>query len=206
MTLARRALLALGFSLVLPLAAAAQPAPVASDDRVMGRADAPVTVIAYVSPTCSHCADWGMNELPIIRERFVRTGHIRLVVRELMTAPVDAAFAATAIARCAPESAYFTVLETLFRGQEALYQSGDISTWLMGAARAGGMDQAAMIRCLNDEAALERVQARWDQARADGVTSTPTFFVNGRRLQGHGLEALEREIARSAPAAGGSGG
>lgn len=205
MTLARRALLALVFSLALPLAAAAQPAPVTADDRTMGRADAPVTVIAYVSPTCSHCADWGMNELPVIRERFVRPGRVRLVVRELMTAPADAAFAATAIARCAPEAAYFKVLDTLFSGQQALYQTGDVAAWLMGAARAGGMDQAAVVHCLNDEAGLARIQARWDQAGADGVNSTPTFFVNGLRLQGHGLDALEREITRAAGAGGSEG-
>lgn len=199
MTLARRGLLGLTLALMLPLAAAAQPAAVTADDRVMGRADAPATIIAYVSPTCGHCGDWATTELPTLRARYVDTGRARIVFREIMTAPPNLAMAATAIARCAPAASYFAVMDRLFAGQDALFRTGEASPWLLGAARAGGMDEAAVQRCLQDDAALDRLQARQEQAASDGVSSTPTFFINGQRMQDHALSDFEAEMNRLAP-------
>lgn len=199
MTLARRGLLGLTLALMLPLAAAAQPAAVTAEDRVLGRADAPVTIIAYVSPTCGHCGDWGVTEFPTLRARYVDTGRARIVFREIMTAPPTLAMAATAIARCAPEGAYFDVMADLFGGQHDLFHTGETSVWLRSAARAGGMDDAAVQRCLEDRPALERISAREAQAVADGVQSTPTFFINGRRMPTHALSDFEAEMNRLAP-------
>src|SRR5690606_23514841 len=109
MTLVRRVLLGLALSLALPLAAVAQPAPLTSDDRVMGRADAPVTLIAYSSSSCAHWADWYVHVFDDLEERFIGPGYLRVAFREIMTAPVEPAFAATAVARCAPGDEYFDV-------------------------------------------------------------------------------------------------
>lgn len=201
MKLARRGLMGLVLALTLtgPLAAAAAPAPVTADDRVVGRADAPVTIIAYVSTTCGHCANWATNDFPRLNERYVSTGRARIVFREIMTAPPTLSMAATAIARCAPESVYFDVMNSLFAGQAELFRTGEASTWLMSAAQTGGLDDAAVQRCLEDHTALERIQAREEQAVADGVQSTPTFFINGRRMEQHTLSDFETEMNRLAP-------
>ena len=73
-----------------PMAASAQtPAPpaVTSADRVLGRADAPVTVIEYASFVCSHCAHWHKTVLPTFKTLFIDTGQVRLVYRNLPTNP-----------------------------------------------------------------------------------------------------------------------
>ena len=200
MILARRGLIGLTLALMLPFTAAAAPAPVSAEDRVLGRADAPVTIVAYVSPTCGHCGEWGVNDLPVLRARYVETGRARIVFREIMTAPPTLAMAATAIARCAPAEAYFDVMADLFGGQHDLFHDGETSAWLRSAARTGGLDDAAVRRCLEDQPALERIQAREDRAVAEGVTSTPTFFINGRRMERHALSDFEAEMNRLAPA------
>ena len=199
MKVIRRVLLGLALCLALPLAAAAQPAPVTSDDRVMGRADAPVTLIAYVSTTCSHCADWYVHVFDDLKTQFIWPGHVRLVFREIMTAPAEAAFAATAIARCAPGDEYFAVLEQLFHDHDTRLRTGDIGGWLRAGGRAGGLDEAAITACLEDEAHLQQVQARWEQAAADGVRSSPTFFINGRRFEGHSFGEFDAELRRLIP-------
>jgi protein-disulfide isomerase len=199
MKLARRVLLGLALCLALPFAAAAQPAPVTSDDRVMGRFDAPVTVVAYVSTTCSHCADWYVHVFDDLKQNYVLPGHVRVVFREIMTAPAEAAFAATAIARCAPGDEYFDVLEQLFRDQDTRLRAGDIGGWLRAGGRAGGLDEAVVAACLQDEAHLQQVQARWEDARADGINSSPTFFINGRRFSGHTFSDFDAELRRLRP-------
>ena len=198
MKLLRRVLLGLAFCLALPLAAAAQPAPVTGDDRVMGRADAPVTLIAYVSTTCGHCADWYVHVFDDLQTQFIQPGYVRVVFREIMTAPAEAAFAATAIARCAPGDEYFDVLEQLFHDHDTL-QSGNIGGWLRAGGRAGGLDEAVITACLQDEAHLQQVQARWEDARADGINSSPTFFINGRRFAGHSFSEFDTELRRLIP-------
>ena len=77
---------------------AAVPAVTAAD-RVLGRADAPVTVIEYASFTCSHCAAWTNEVLPDFKARYIDTGKVRLVFRDLPTQPVQAAATAAAIGR-----------------------------------------------------------------------------------------------------------
>ena len=199
MKLARRGLIGLALALTLPVTAVAAPALVTAEDRVLGRADAPVTIIAYVSPTCGHCGEWATTEFPTLRARYVDTGRARIVLREIMTAPPTLAMAATAIARCAPANAYFDVMASLFAGQAELFRTGQASPWLLTAARVGGLDETGVERCLEDRPALERIQAREAQAVTDGVQSTPTFFINGRRMPTHALSDFEAEMNRLAP-------
>lgn len=76
-------------------ATAAVPAVTAAD-RVMGRADAPVTVIEYASFTCSHCAHWTNDVLPQFKARYIDTGKVRLVFRDMPTPPAQIAATAAA--------------------------------------------------------------------------------------------------------------
>ena len=104
MSLMRRHLLALAVLATTASsgsALAADVPPVTAADRVLGRADAPVTVIEYASFTCSHCAAFHNEVLPAFKARFIDSGQVRLVYRNLPTAPVNVAAAASAVAVCA---------------------------------------------------------------------------------------------------------
>src|SRR5262249_9529648 len=74
---------------------AAQPAPEAADpsnsqllkpgplpELVLGKADAPVTIVEYADLTCPHCAAFHANELPQIKQKYIETGKARLIFRE----------------------------------------------------------------------------------------------------------------------------
>ena len=172
---------------------AAIPAVTAAD-RVMGRADAPVTVNEYASFTCSHCAHWTNEVLPQFKARYIDTGKARLVFRDMPTAPAQIAATAAGIARCAAPSRFFDVAHSLMSGQAAAFEKGDARDWFTNAIAASGRTQEQIETCLKAPATSQALQAEVEGAVAAGVTGTPSFFVNGKRVEDHSLEALSAAI------------
>lgn len=180
-------------------AVAAEPAPasipaVTAADRVIGRADAPVTVVEYASFTCSHCAAWTNDVMPAFKARYIDTGQVRLVFRDLPTAPAQVAATAAAISRCAAPGKFYDVARSLMAGQAAAFAAGDARQWYMDAIAATGRSQAEVEACLSDPATGQALQHDIAAAQAAGVNSTPTFFVNGRRVEDHSIETLAAAI------------
>lgn len=174
-------------------AQAAVPAVTAAD-RVMGRADAPVTVIEYASFTCNHCAAWTNEVLPQFKARYIDTGKARLVFRDMPTAPAQIASTAAGIGRCAAPDRFFDVARAFMSGQAAAFEKGDAREWFMNAIAASGRTQEQIETCLKAPATSQALQAEVEGAVAAGVTGTPSFFVNGKRVEDHSLEALSAAI------------
>ena len=167
---------------------------VTAADRILGRADAPVTVIEYASFTCSHCAAWTNDVLPTFKARYIDTGKVRLVFRDMPTPPAQIAATAAGIARCAAPNRFFDVAHSLMSGQAAAFEKGDARDWFAAAIAASGRTQEQIETCMKNPATSQALQAEVDGAVAAGVTGTPSFFVNGRRVSDHSLEALSAAI------------
>ena len=182
-----RFLLTLLIALAAPALAVAQTIePVRPDDRTLGSADAPVTLTVYLSTTCPHCADWHTQDFPAFKARWVDTGKVRVAFRDMPTPPQQVAVAGAVMARCAPEDKFDVVLDTLYRGQAQLRaQPGPppqetVVNWLRTAGEAGGLNRDQMNACFSNEASFAEIEARTEQAFADGVDTTPSFFINGQ--------------------------
>lgn len=190
----RRALLALIAVAWLPLAgaSAAQSSGAQPGDMVLGRADAPVTVVEYASVTCGHCANWHATVWPEFKQRFIDTGRVRFVFRELPTAPAPVAIAGFLMARCAGPDRYFDVIDDLMSEQRAVVGSPRAQLVAIGARH--GVTEAEFDTCITDQAALTAMQGRIDAALSSGVNGTPTFFVNGTQASGVTLAVLEAAI------------
>lgn len=188
------ALAAASIGLAAPAGAReAAPAPVpavTAADRVLGRADAPVTVIEYASFTCNHCAAWTNEILPQFKARYIDTGKVRLVFRDMPTPPAQISSVAAGIGRCSAPDKFFDVARTLMRGQAAAFEKGDAGDWFASAIAASGRTQAQVEACLKDPATSQALQAEVEGAVAAGVTGTPAFFVNGKRVSDPSLESL----------------
>jgi len=167
---------------------------VTAADRILGRADAPVTVIEYASFTCTHCAHWTNDVLPTFKARYIDTGKVRLVFRDMPTQPVQVAATAAAIGRCAAPGKFFDVAHHFMAGQAAAFASGDARQWYMDAVAVSGRTQPQIETCLADPATGQALQRDIEAAVAAGVEGTPTFFVNGRRTADHSLETLAAAI------------
>lgn len=194
MACAFRFILALLLLAAAPLTATAQtvaPAAPASipltvepyrpDDRTLGSAEAPVTLTAYISTTCSHCARWHTMDLPAFKAKYIDTGQVRLVYRDLPTPPREVAAMGTLIARCVPPERYEAVLDALYRGQARYFPEWDATGWLVAGGAAGGLTPEQMNACITPEKIAE-VEARVERSISDGVRGTPTFFINGARV------------------------
>lgn len=152
------------------------------EDKVMGEADAPVTIVEYASMTCGHCGNFHNNTLPTIKEKYIDTGKARLIMREF---PFDPrAEAGAMLARCS-EGNYFAMADVLFKQQNSWVPVDNAREALLKIARLGGFTQESFEACLTDQALLDEVRAVRARGQNDfGVEATPTFFINGNKYSG----------------------
>lgn len=169
------------------------------DDRIMGSAAAPITIIEYSSLTCPHCAAFHADALPQIKETWIADGRARLVYRHFPLGGI--ALRAAAVANCIEGARYFGFLDLLFKGQKRWAKSGDPLKALGQMARLAGLSQEEFEACANDEAEMDRIlERRQDGIQSYGVQSTPTLIVNGRKVEGaRSFEYLERIFKEIVP-------
>ncbi len=179
------------------IAAAAVPVPAAvsgtadvakvlevnADDRVEGKANAPVTIIEYASMTCPHCRDFNNETLPKVEEEWVQTGKARYVLRHLPWD--DLAAAEAAVMRCAPPEQYYPLAKAFFGAQEAIMKASAPLSEVKQIARFAGLDDTAVQACITDPANHKFITDMRNTAQTTlGVKGTPTFFINGERVDG----------------------
>ena len=156
------------------------------NERALGSAEAPVTVIEYASTTCGHCAAWDKNVWPEFKKKYVDTGQVRYVMRPMLTPPAEVANAGFLIADCAAggdDGKYFEVVHALFRSQEEMSRTGDFRGALLNVAKSAGMTEQQFQQCVTDEDKIVGMQERIERtAREDKVEGTPTFIVNGKNI------------------------
>jgi protein-disulfide isomerase len=161
-------------------------------DLVVGKADAPITVVEYASMTCGHCAHFHNTEFPTLKEKYIDTGKVRFIMREF---PLDnLAAAASMLARCAGEGKALPLISALFAKQDDwAFVKGDPRPELLKFAKQAGFTQESFEKCLTDQKLLDDISSiRSRAADTFGVNATPTFFVNGKKLNGVGLEDFEK--------------
>jgi protein-disulfide isomerase len=165
------------------------PKPFTDPDYVMGNARAKVTVIEYASASCPHCARFDAQVFPAFKAKYIDTGKVKYVFREFLTPPEEVAAAGFMLGRCAGQAHYFHVVEQVFQAQPEIYASNDPKSVFVRIAKDNGLDEAQLDACLTDQAGIEALNARMKQAvDVQKVASTPTFFVNGVKLDEHGRE------------------
>lgn len=200
-SLARRTLVAAVAVLAVAGCSQAKGGAGASDgDMVLGKANAPVTVIEYASPSCPACAAFNESIYPEFKKKYVDTGRVRYVFRE---APIHGAVdvAAFLMARCVGSNEkYIGVLDQLFRSQRDL-ASVTQREWLLNVGRSAGLTEDQFQKCVTDETQLKALNARWEKnGRADDITQTPTIIIDGKKVGGGGVPSMEQLDAAIAAA------
>jgi protein-disulfide isomerase len=157
---------------------------VTADEVALGNPQAKVTVVEYASVGCPYCAHFNNDQFPAFKAKYVDTGKVRYVFREMLVGQgIEMALGAAGFltARCAGADRYFTVVDQIFHAQDAIYKSGDVHGGLLPIAKANGMSDQRFDDCVNNTDSLTAINARSEKALADGVQSTPTFFINGKK-------------------------
>ena len=172
---------------------------------VMGNPNAPVKLVEFGSMTCSHCAAFSEEGAPTLVEKYVKSGQVSFEFRNFVRDAPD--IAASLIARCNGPSAFFPLTDQLFaaqkdwygavasmpREQQAQLQSLPPVQQVAAVAQVGGLDQFARTRgipaakaqaCLSDQAALQSLVDRSQQAGEQyQIPGTPAFLINGRLVE-----------------------
>ena len=177
-------------------------------EAVLGDPAAPVTLVEYASTTCGHCQAFHAQVFPGLKKAYIDTGKVKLRFVMMPTQPVGIALAGEAIARCAGETKYFDVIDTLFEAQDTLTSAARDPWLLQQELRAigdmYGLDKDEVGTCIDHEPIVTMTREGVKAAPAS-ITGTPSFAIDGVKLELETLEdlsaALDAAIANaSAPA------
>lgn len=162
--------------------AAPAPSESALPDMVLGKDDAPVTIVEYSSLTCPHCAHFHRDVMPALKSEYIDTGKMRYIEREF---PLNnPALAGSVLARCVDPSRYYAFNELLFSKQEDWAFKDDALKPLRQYAKQAGLTDADFEKCIDDESLQKKILAVRERGEKEGVKGTPTFFINGKVFSG----------------------
>jgi protein-disulfide isomerase len=185
---------------------------------VLGNPDAPLKLVEYASHTCGACAVFAETGKVALKDKYVPTGVVSIELRNLVRDPIDLTIAT--LVRCGAKENMQPLadqawgsLNEIFATVEAngaRYQAAEdlpVERRFIEIAEAAGLidffaargisaDQART--CLADRAAVEAIaKASSSQAQELGVQATPTFFLNGNRLDVTQWPQLEPLLQRA---------
>ena len=175
-------------ALAVGLPGAQAQSAVTADDMVLGSPQAPVTLIEYASAACPHCAHFHETVFPQLKANYIDTGKVFFIFRETLTPPAVVALAGFQVARCngANNDQYFARLGEIFADQRQMFATGTMQGVLQTLDEVGGhygLSPDQVMQCITDQSGQARIQ-RFDAGSTQfNVTGTPTFILNGQKLE-----------------------
>ncbi|EMD84522.1 thioredoxin domain-containing protein [Pacificimonas flava] len=172
---------------------------------LMGNPDAAVKLVEFGSLACSHCADFHEQSMRELKGDYIASGDVSYELRTFVLNPAD--FVATAVARCTTPEAFYALSDAFFENQGTWLQgmaniSQEDAARLEGMnpsqamveygklggiddfVRARGIPESKYQQCVSDESTLAEVEAiRTDAIENYDLTGTPTFAINGERIE-----------------------
>ena len=150
---------------------------------VSGNDSAKITIIAYESLTCSHCATFHKDIYPQIKKEFIDTGLARIEFRHF---PLDvAAFNASKVSQCV-ENQGLKILEILYSDQQAWVKGNtveEINENLKKFINKRGF-KVNFEKCINDKKIEDFVlNDRIEGAKNFKINATPTIIINNKKFE-----------------------
>jgi protein-disulfide isomerase len=169
-------------------------ANVAIPDKVLGSADAKVTVIEYASPTCPHCAAFANDVYPAFKTEYIDSGKVKFILRPFIRNLQDAVI--FLLAEAAGEAKYHQVIETYFKTQATWGMAEKPRAALLEVAKQLGFTEETFDAALANQELFDAMKKMQEQATNEfKLEGTPTFYINGKQLTGDkSLEELKAEI------------
>ncbi|MBD1166204.1 DsbA family protein [Pelagibacterales bacterium SAG-MED07] len=148
-----------------------------------GNENAKITIIAYESLTCSHCASFHKDVYPQLKKEYIDTGLAKIEFRHF---PLDlAAFNASKIAQC-KEDQGLEILESLYSNQQAWVKGNtveDVNENLKRYIENAGF-KIDFEKCINSKEIEDFVlNDRIEGAKNFKVNATPTIIINDKKFE-----------------------
>lgn len=165
------------------------------DDAVIGRDDAPITIVEFSDYQCPFCRKFWTETYSQIKKDYIDTGKVRLVFRDFPLSfhpmAIPAAIAAECVREKGKDSGYFRYHDKLFEEQNKIdggssqgpvtktveFTNDDLKKW----AKELGYN---IDSCLDSEKYKDEVQADFEYGGNVGIQGTPGFFINGVKIDG----------------------
>jgi len=153
------------------------------EDIVLGNPDAEVEIVEYASFTCPHCRTFHEGAFKQLKAEYIDTGKVKFVYREVFFDPFG--LWAAIVARCAGPDKYMAVADMIYTQQSEWPVRDDPAATAANLKKIGlvaGMDPTTVDTCLEDrDFAVALVDNYRANAEKDGVNSTPTLIINGKK-------------------------
>ena len=150
---------------------------------ISGNENAKITIIAYESLTCSHCADFHKQVYPQLKKEYIDTGLAKIEFRHF---PLDiAALNASKIAQC-KEDQSLEILESLYSNQQAWVKGSsveEININLKNYIKKEGF-KVNFEKCINNKEIEDFVlNDRIEGAKNFKINATPTIIINDEKFE-----------------------
>tara|TARA_B100001540_G_scaffold314002_1_gene338011 strand:- start:750 stop:1331 length:582 start_codon:yes stop_codon:yes gene_type:complete len=148
-----------------------------------GNKDSKITILAYESLTCSHCADFHKDIYPKLKKNFIDKGLVKLEYRNF---PLDlAAFNAAKVAQCSTDKGK-EILHFLYNNQSEWVKGNTIEELNINlenilVSQNFGVDYN---KCINNKIIEDFVlEDRIEGVKKYNVSATPTIIINGEKFE-----------------------
>ena len=153
-----------------------------SDRIIVGDENAKITIIAYESLTCSHCADFHKDIYPLLKKEFIDAGLAKIEFRHF---PLDAAaFNAAKIAQCSEDKS-LKILNNLYLNQQKWIKGNSIEEFNSNLKKYLKMNgfNLDFEACINDKEIEDYVlNDRIEGVKNFDVNATPTIIINNKKF------------------------
>ena len=150
---------------------------------ISGNENAKITIIAYESLTCSHCANFHKDIYPQLKKEYIDTGLAKIEFRHF---PLDiAALNASKIAQCKNDNS-LKILQTLYSNQQAWIKGNtvvEINDNLKKFIEKEGFI-VNFEKCINDKEIEDYIlNDRIEGAKKFNINATPTIIINNKKFE-----------------------
>ena len=150
---------------------------------ISGNENAKITIIAYESLTCSHCANFHKDVYPQLKKEYIDTGLAKIEFRHF---PLDiAALNASKIAQCKNDNS-LKILQTLYSNQQAWIKGNtvvEINDNLKKFIEKEGFI-VNFEKCINDKEIEDYIlNDRIEGAKKFNINATPTIIINNKKFE-----------------------
>jgi protein-disulfide isomerase len=150
---------------------------------ISGNENAKITIIAYESLTCSHCADFHKNVYPQLKKDYIDTGLAKIEFRHF---PLDmAAFNASKVVQCKQDQS-LEILESLYFNQQSWIKGNtieEINNNLQKYIKSKGF-KIDFQKCINNKEIEDFIlNDRIEGTKKFKVNATPTIIINNKKFE-----------------------
>lgn len=157
----------------------------------LGDANAPVTLVDFSDYGCPHCQHFEQTSFPILKEEYVDTGKVKYVVHPFYLGSLAPPQATEANWCALEQDKFFEYRHALFENSNAIRSTAGL---LNIAGQVQGLDVDALSSCLSSDKYANLARDGRLAGSRKGVTSTPTFIINGQKSPANTIEGLREVI------------